>query len=70
MGKVGRNQPGNRPIEAKTNFNKLKFSEEEKAELILLLKVFRDIFAWDYNGMPRLDLGLVVHTLNVDPGLG
>ena len=43
-------------------------SEEEKAELILLLKKFRDAFAWDYNEMPGLDLGLGVHTLNVDPG--
>jgi len=45
-----------------------KLLEEEKTELILLLKVFRDIFAWDYSKMPRLDLGLVVHMLNVDPG--
>ena len=44
-----------------------KLSEEEKSELILLLKEFKDVFAWDYNDMPRLDLGLVVHTLNVDP---
>ena len=43
-----------------------KLSEKEKAELILLLKEFRDVFAWDYNEMPVLDLGLVVHTLNVD----
>ena len=25
-----------------------------------------DVFAWDYSEMPGLDLGLVVHTLNVD----
>ena len=43
-----------------------KFSEEEKVELILLLKEFRDVFAWDYNEMPGLDLRLVVHMLNVD----
>ena len=24
-------------------------------------------FAWGYGEMPGLDLGLVVHTLNVDP---
>ena len=41
--------------------------EKEKAELILLLKEFKDVFAWDYNEMPRLDPGLVAHTLNVDP---
>ena len=43
-----------------------KLSGEENSELILLLKEFRDVFAWDYNKMPGLDLGLVVHTLNVD----
>ena len=44
-----------------------KLSGEENSELILLLKEFRDDFAWDYNEMPGLDLGLVMHTLNVDP---
>ena len=44
-----------------------KLSGEENSELIILLKEFRDVFAWDYNKMPGLDLGLVVHTLNVDP---
>ena len=42
-------------------------TETEKSELILLLKEFKDIFAWDYNEMPGLDSGLVTHTLNVDP---
>ena len=40
--------------------------EKEKSELILLLKEFKDVFAWDYSEMPGLDLGLVAHTLNVD----
>ena len=35
--------------------------------MILLLKEFKDVFAWDYSEMPRLDPSLVVHTLNVDP---
>ena len=35
--------------------------------MILLLKGFRDFFSWDYNEMPGLGTGLVVHTLNVDP---
>ena len=35
--------------------------------MILLLKEFKDVFAWDYIEMPGLDLGLVAHTLNVDP---
>ena len=33
-----------------------------------MLKEFKDVFAWDYSEMPGLDPGLVVHTLNVDPG--
>ena len=41
--------------------------EREKSELILLLKEFKDVFAWDYSEMPGLDPGLVVHMLNVDP---
>ena len=44
-----------------------KLFEEEKLELILLLKEFKDVFAWDYSEMPKLDPGLVVHTLNIDP---
>ena len=44
-----------------------KLSKKEKAELILLLKNFNDVFAWDYNKLPRLDPRLVVYTLNVDP---
>ena len=43
----------------------LKLSKKEKEELILLLKEFKDVFAWDYSEMPGLDTGLVVHTLNV-----
>ena len=35
--------------------------------MILLLKEYKDVFAWGYSEMPGLDLGLVVHTLNVDP---
>ena len=27
------------------------------------------VFAWTYDEMPSLDLGLVVHSLNVDPGI-
>ena len=42
-------------------------TEKEKSELILLLKEFKDVFAWNYSEMLGLDLRLVVHTLNVDP---
>ena len=42
-------------------------TEKEKSKRILLLKEFKDVFAWDYSEMPGLDLGLVAHALNVDP---
>ena len=42
-------------------------TEKEKIELVLLLKDFKDVFAWDYSEMPGLDPGLVAHTLTVDP---
>ena len=35
--------------------------------MILLLKEFKGVFAWDYSEMPGLDPRLVAHTLNVDP---
>ena len=41
--------------------------EKEKPELILLLKEFKDVFAWDYSEMPGLDPELGAHILNVDP---
>ena len=34
-------------------------TEMEKLELLVLLKEFKDVFAWDYNEMPGLDLRLV-----------
>ena len=33
-----------------------------------LLQKYRDVFAWIYDEMSSLDLGLIVHSLNVDPG--
>ena len=45
-----------------------KLSKEERSKLISLLKEFKDIFTWEYNEIPRLDLGLVVHMLNVEHG--
>ena len=57
---------GSNPQEPKPVLTSSKLSKEEKLELILLLKEFKDVFAWDYSKMPRLDPRLVVHTLNVD----
>ena len=34
-----------------------------------LLQKYRDVFAWTYDEMLGLDPGLVVHSLNVDPGV-
>ena len=42
---------------------------QEKEQLVTLLKEYMDVFAWNYDKMPHLDLGLVVHALNVDQEL-
>ena len=34
-----------------------------------LLQKYRYVFAWTYDEMSGLDPGLVVHSLNVDPGI-
>ena len=34
-----------------------------------LLQKYRDVFAWTYDEMSGLDPGLVVHSLNMDPGV-
>lgn len=33
----------------------------------MLLKEFKNVFAWEYSEMLELDPRLVVHTLNIDP---
>ena len=59
---LGSGSQGPRPISISASL-----TEKEKSELILLLKEFKDVFAWDYSEMLGLDPGLVAHTLNVDP---
>ena len=59
---LGSVSQGPRPISISASLTK-----DEKNELVLLLKEFKDVFAWDYSEMPGLDPGLVAHTLNVDP---
>ena len=59
---LGTNQQKPRPISIS-----LKLLEAEKAELILLLKESREVFAWDNSEMLGLNPGMVVHTLNVNP---
>ena len=58
---LGSNSQEPRPVSINS-----RLLEKEKLELILLLKEYKDVFAWDYSEMPGLDLRLVVHTLNVD----
>jgi hypothetical protein len=43
-------------------------SAKERKCLIDLLHEYKDVFAWDYDEMPRIDSGLVAHSLNVEPG--
>jgi hypothetical protein len=43
------------------------FSEERKC-LIDLLHEYKDVFTLDYDEMPKIDPGLVAHSLNVEPG--
>ena len=43
-------------------------SVEERIHLVELLKEYQDIFAWQYDEMPRIDPELVAHSLNVEPG--
>ena len=51
-----------KPIKIGVNFPK-----DLKHELIALLKEFREIFAWSYQDMPRLDAKIVVHKILVKP---
>ena len=46
-----------------------QLTTKEKEQLVALLRRYVDVFAWTYDEMPGLDLGLVVHSLNVDSGV-
>ena len=59
---LGSGSQESKPISISANL-----TEKEKSELVLLLKEFKDVFAWDYSEMLGLDPGLIAHTLNVDP---
>ena len=45
----------------------VNFPKDLKHELIALLKEFREIFAWSYQDMPRLDTEIVLHRILVKP---
>ena len=53
----------------KTVFISSQLATQEKEQLVTLLQKYMDVFAWTYDEMPGLDPGLVVHSLNVDPGI-
>ena len=42
-------------------------SSEECECLIALSKDFKDVFAWSYKDMPRIDLEIVQHRIPLDP---
>jgi hypothetical protein len=46
-------------------FISAKLEEEYKKELITLLKVFKDCFAWEYYEMPGLDRSIVERRLPI-----
>ena len=46
-----------------------QLAAQEKEQLVTLLQKYMDVFVWTYDEMPGLDPGLVVHSLNVDPGV-
>jgi len=39
----------------------------EKEELIVLMREYIDVFAWNYEDMPGLDPQVAVHRLNIKP---
>jgi len=39
----------------------------KKEELIILVKEYIDVFAWNYEDMPRLDQQVAMHRLNIKP---
>ena len=39
----------------------------EKEELIVLVKEYIDVFAWNYEDMPGLDPQVAMHRLNIKP---
>ena len=43
----------------------VNFPKDMKHELRVLLKEFREIFAWSYQDMPGLDIEIVVHRIPV-----
>ena len=51
------------------NFTRIGTSMEEKTkqDLVGFLKRSTDVFAWSHEDMPRIDLSVITHHLNVSP---
>ena len=60
---------GTEPGSRKPVFISSQLVAPEREQLVTLLQKYRDVFAWTYDEMPSLNPGLVVHSLNVDPGM-
>ena len=43
----------------------VNFPKDMKDELRALLKEFKEIFVWSYQDMPRLDIEIVIHRIQV-----
>ena len=39
----------------------------ERDALVALLKEFKEVFAWSYEDMPGIDIGIVQHCISIDP---
>ena len=57
--------PGDRP---RPTYVSAKLDPEYKPELIDMLRVFKDCFAWEYYEMPGLDQSIVEHRFPIKPG--
>ena len=42
-------------------------SQPIRQALVAFLKMNQDVFAWSHKNMPRIDLSVIVHRLNVNP---
>lgn len=58
----------NNPQEPRPILIITRLTKGEKKSLVQLLKEFKDVFMWEYSQMPRLDLNMVMHKLNVEFG--
>ena len=60
---------GTEPGSRKPIFISSQLVAQEREQLVTLLQKYRDMFVWTNDEMPGLGPGLVVHFLNVDPGM-